>query len=809
MTDVKSFFNKGCWIISFIGITISFCTSALIFYISDQGINDQLYGYNLDISKQLIVELEYQLRDTYISTILTLEETNLTTDYFDNITSPVLSLTRESTAIAYAPRVTLQERLEFEEGEQGRYYPATTDTFEITQITVPPETTRRDNDTLVMFPITFSNPLVARFMGLDTIVLWGPTLSFLLSEKISMLSPVIRYISDLNYIPEYVDRFGNIVSGVEQDATIMAFYPVIHNDNVLGIVIKDLRVKGLVESILNSVEISLRCISIVIYEIDMFTGATERMIYDIQGFKTNDREEDDSIDKALARGRIHSKVSFQVSNKEIVFVMTSCSSPPWFLYVPPGIIVFIFTFIVMFIYNKTLRQKNEYLFLSRKYEKAANVKSEFVAHMSHELRTPLNGIIGISEALRDKASGESREYVDIILSCGGTLMRIIGDILDFSKIESGSIDLEIVRRNPDIHLLDAMYTMMSCYKKPSTAGVVSLVYNIDDSVPSRMVLSDFGKIHQVVVNLVNNAFKFTDYGSISVSLSSSPHNGGIPDYIKGGDMGEYITLQYSISDTGIGMSDKQIDRLFSPFSQVHTGRNAGGTGLGLVICKSICETMGGGIECVSSTYSSETIGPGTIFKASFVARCLPDSLSQGVFPNIEKNHREWVLGSHFVVDKCVSIQNDLEFRDYLDRVNGHVEDMIQPVVLIADDSPINLKILKMALSKIGVDSREVRDGTEAIDSCNDTKFSVIILDYHMPFMTGPEVISTIRKGNSCNKHTPCISLTASTTREDRTIAIRSGMQDCLSKPLDRMKLYLSIVKFMSIENIMWIKNTYK
>ncbi|CAM9653425.1 unnamed protein product [Ectocarpus sp. 4 AP-2014] len=416
------------------------------------------------------------------------------------------------------------------------------------------------------------------------------------------------------------------------------------------------------------------------------------------------------------------------------------------------------------------------MILASKYRTATEVKSAFLANMSHELRTPLNGIIGMSDALRDIVTGEPLEYVHIINSCGSILMRIIGDVLDFSKIEAGRIVLESIVNDPVHHLLDTMYTMLSSYKKPPDAETVGLEYNVDDSVPVGEMVADFGHIQQVLVNIISNSFKFTDVGKIRVCLECSPYDGTLPDdYLKYNERSRYVVLKYSVSDTGIGMTPSQVSKLFKPFTQVHAGRRVGGTGLGLTISKSLCERMGGQLHCGSSKRE------GTTFTATFIAQ----KLCKGNISTLRR--KTWILGAYFVVDKSIKNYHEKSFRESLGLVDITADDlqMTRPIVLIADDNPINVKVLVKALSKIGIQARSVSDGDEAIEECKDTLFSVLLFDNHMPRVSGICAIKAIRGGTGINKKTPCYCVTASTTREDQNLALNAGMKGCLSKPIDR------------------------
>lgn len=769
-----------------------------IFTLSDTELQKRLDSVTRDISNQIVVEFEYQLSDTYVSNFIELYEFDKVSKLeFEHMTLPALGLTRESTAIAYSIRVRPEERINFEKNNQGLYYPAYNETFEVKKFGTPPEMVRRQEDERDMFPFVYIHPLLPPFLGYDMMELWAPTMERILRDKKPVLSPGTVYIGETDYIPVYVDELGNPIPHVAQDATIMIFYPVIVSGEVDAIVSKDLMIRGLMDRIVQSVDSQMQCFDFAMYELDDDGGKELKLMYDLRypAFEKQ-RESCAPVEKMLSRGRISSFRKLQVDLKELIFVSSSCSIPEPRYYLTPGIFTLIFMAIAVFLYNKSIATSTQNVMLASKYKAATEVKSSFLANMSHELRTPLNGIIGMSDALKDVVTGESLEYVNIINSCGSILMRIIGDVLDFSKIEAGRIVLESNVNDPVHHLLDTMYTMLSSYKKPPNAETVYLEYDVDDSVPGGEMVADFGHIQQVLVNVINNSFKFTDVGRIRVRFECSPYHGTLPeDYLKHNESSGYVMLKYSVSDTGIGMTPSQVSKLFKPFTQVHTGRCVGGTGLGLTISKSLCERMGGQLHCRSSTQE------GTTFTATFIAmsRCKKDVSTL--------RRKTWILGVYFVVDKSLKNYHENSFLESLAHIDITADNiqMTQPIVLVADDNPINVKVLGKALSKIGVQMRSVSDGTEAIEECENTLFSVLLFDNHMPRVSGLGAIKTIRSGTGINKQTPCFCVTASSTREDRNLALNAGMQECLSKPIDRNKLFSTLTAFFSIDEMNYVK----
>jgi PAS domain S-box-containing protein len=256
-------------------------------------------------------------------------------------------------------------------------------------------------------------------------------------------------------------------------------------------------------------------------------------------------------------------------------------------------------------------------------ESADRAKSEFLAIVSHEIRTPINGVIGFAKLLNDtQLNAEQRSFVDMITTSGHTLETLISDILDLSKIEAGKIEID----HGPFSLRDCLDEIGSLFGPRAREAGLSITTSVAPAIPS-LVNSDHGRLRQILSNLVGNAIKFTEQGGITITVASAPE-----DILPGGT-NRAVRLQFSVRDTGIGIPADKIDQLFRPFSQVDTSskRRRGGTGLGLIIAKRLCERMGGAVSVESR------VGEGSVFYFSILADYEIDQSEARVAPGDRGN----------------------------------------------------------------------------------------------------------------------------------------------------------------------------
>ncbi len=382
---------------------------------------------------------------------------------------------------------------------------------------------------------------------------------------------------------------------------------------------------------------------------------------------------------------------------------------------------------------------------------ASAAKSAFVANMSHEIRTPLNAVLGFADVLR-RGMAHSREeeieYLDLIHRSGRHLLELINNILDLSKIESGHLQLETLNFSP--HRI--VYDVVSVLKARAQERGIALLASYDSELPET-IDSDPTKLRQVVTNLVGNAIKFTEVGSVTVRITATG--------------GRKPLLRIDVQDTGIGMTPVQQQKVFNAFEQADgsTTRRFGGTGLGLSISRQFAEALGGTLTLTSK----ENVGSTFTFLLPFPA----------------KRDTRWLSGDT-ISTEIASQQAQSESAPQIQLPNLPI--------LVADDGDANCRLISLILTRAGARVTTARDGREALKAMAGQDFALVLMDMQMPGIDGYQATELIRS-TGCT--VPIIALTGNAMKGDRQRCLDSGCSDFLTKPVHVDRLLTTVAKYIS------------
>jgi signal transduction histidine kinase len=373
-------------------------------------------------------------------------------------------------------------------------------------------------------------------------------------------------------------------------------------------------------------------------------------------------------------------------------------------------------------------------------EAATKTKEQFLSTMSHEIRTPLNAIIGMTHLLKnDSLEGEMAENIEILEFSAQNLLSLINSVLDISKMEAGKMAFE----QAEFNLPVLIQNTVEIFKARAEEQNIILRSNIDKDIP-KSLLGDSTRLSQILNNLIGNAIKFTDEGTVTVTVRLLHHKT------------EKVELLFAVSDTGIGIASEKINSIFDDFSQAaeDTSRKYGGTGLGLAITKQLVELQGGTINVMS------TIMVGSTFS--------------------------FQLG--FKIGKVQAITANLPDATNIKNLKG-------VNILIVEDNKVNQILVRKFLSNWGASYQIAENGQIAVDLFKKNNFDVVLMDLQMPVMDGYESARQMRLlEQDSNKFTPIIALTASTLLNERERIVQVGMNDFLSKPFNPDELYQKIAQ---------------
>lgn len=375
---------------------------------------------------------------------------------------------------------------------------------------------------------------------------------------------------------------------------------------------------------------------------------------------------------------------------------------------------------------------------TQKAEEAVKAKQLFLSNMSHEIRTPMNAIIGFTKVLLKTAlNSKQKEYLTAIKMSGDALIVLINDILDLAKVDAGKMTFEQIPFRPELSLS----AMLHLFKQKILEKNLELEVEYDNTIPN-VLLGDPVRLHQIILNLVSNAIKFTTAGVIKVCVKLVKENE------------ENVTLEFSVSDTGIGIDSAKLGKIFENFQQgsSDSSRLYGGTGLGLAIAKQLVESQGGKIHVESE------INKGSIFSFTL------DFLKTDKNPDAEIEMKE--------------LNSDIK------RIK----------VLVAEDVPLNQLLMKTILDEFGFECDIAENGKIAVEKLKVNDYDIVLMDLQMPEMNGFEATAYIR--NRLHRMIPIIALTADVTTVDLAKCTAVGMNDYIAKPVDERLLYSKIVSLV-------------
>ena len=389
---------------------------------------------------------------------------------------------------------------------------------------------------------------------------------------------------------------------------------------------------------------------------------------------------------------------------------------------------------------------------SKEAAEAANAaKSAFLANMSHEIRTPMNAILGFADIMRrglDESELEREQYLGIIHSSGEHLLALINDILDLSKVESGRMQIEVIECQPHIVIHDTLST----FRVRAEEKGIQLDFRLRNWIPAT-IQSDPLRLRQVLTNLVGNAIKFTEKGGVRIEC----------EFRDGDDP----KLAFHVVDSGIGISQENIEKVFQPFSQADssTTRKYGGTGLGLSISRRLAELMGGDLSATSVP------GEGSVFTVQ---------VAVGNVHHVEMLDETDVRERLTAVHKRESTKHQLP--------PGHV--------LVVDDGEANRRLVRLVLERGGVTSDEAVDGQAAVEMVGSGNYDIVLMDVQMPRMDGITAARTMRAaGVDC----PIVALTAHALGEQRQQFLEAGYSHVVTKPVDIDELLALVAELLGGE----------
>ncbi|MEH2285836.1 MAG: ATP-binding protein [Nostoc sp.] len=417
-------------------------------------------------------------------------------------------------------------------------------------------------------------------------------------------------------------------------------------------------------------------------------------------------------------------------------------------------------------------------------KQAELAKQEFLAMISHEVRTPIASVISMTNLLQyTELTAEQQEFVETIYISGNSLLKIINDFLDFSKIQSGNLELEAEPFGLRNCIHEALYMLAPTAREKG----LKLTFFDTPELPTRIV-GDITRLRQVLINLLCNAIKFTETGTIEISIITRKNSD-----INHSFAANPNEIQFSVKDTGIGIPRDRLERLFKAFSQVDSSitRQYGGTGLGLAICKQLCELMGGRIWVESE------LNAGSTFYFTITASVIPEE-SAAASVVFSQQEIQKAIKSPEVEQLAFKSQDILELSSHktpcppLPASSSESPDLHKLRILLTEDNLVNQKIALKQLKNLGYSADIANNGKEALQLLEKIPYDLILMDCQMPVLDGLETTKQIHRWQESSfasgRRPVIIAMTANAMKQDKQLCLDAGMDDYLSKPVMKENL---------------------